>query len=115
MICRTLPVLALLCAGTLAPVAIALPRIAGTPPHFRIYDVDRRERNMRTLLGELANTSALSHQAAVEALGQLDAIRRQEDAAKVQNGGRLSVPIIRTVDAQLNTLSRRLGLREPAY
>jgi hypothetical protein len=99
---------------SLTSVGVAQPRIANTPPGFRIYDVDRREQNMRRLIGELAGTPALSHRRADAALGRLDDIERQERDLRSREHGRLTVPIIRTIDARLNALSRRLGLREPA-
>lgn len=112
---KMFPLLALLGAVVLAPAARALPPIADHPPTFRIYDVDKRERDMKGLIGQMAGTPSLSHRGADAALGRLDRIRRREDALKARNGGRLDVSIIRTVDAQLNALSRRLGLREPAH
>jgi hypothetical protein len=96
-------------------VALASPPIANPPPSFRIYDVDRRERDMRRLIGQLAGTPSLSHQAADSALGRLDDIKRQEGVARVRHGGRLGIATIRKVDAELNALSRRLSLREPRY
>ena len=93
-------------------VASALPPIANAPPSFRIYDVDRREREMRHLIAQLAGTPALSRRQAYSALGRLDRIKRQERDARARVGGRLDIATIRTVDAELNILSRRLGLRE---
>ena len=92
-----------------------MPPIANRPPPFRIYDVNARERRMRRLLAELAGTPALSHAAADKALGELDDIDRFERAQRRDADGRLTVPTIRVVDARLNALSRRLGLREAAY
>ena len=48
-----------MCLGA-KPASASLP-IANTPPVFRIYDVDRREREMRRLVGQFAGTPALSH------------------------------------------------------
>lgn len=93
--------------------AAAFPPIANRPPAFRIYDVDRRERDMRRLIGQLAGTPTLSHGQADAALGRLDAIKRQEHVSRARHGGRLDVDTIRTVDAELNALSRRLGVRTP--
>lgn len=109
----TLLIVALTCLGS--NVALASPPIANPPPPFRIYDVGRREREMRRLIGQLAGTPALSHQAADTALGRLDDIDRQETVARARNGGRLDIATIRDVDTQLNALSRRLHLREPRY
>jgi hypothetical protein len=111
--CLTLLVIGLIYGGP--TVAQALPPIASRPPPFRIYDVDRREREMRRLIGQLAGTSPLSRQAADAALGRLDAIARGEHASRARHGGRLVVAEVRKVDAELNALSRRLGLRETPY
>ncbi len=94
-------------------IALALPPIANVPPAFRIYDVDRRERDMRRLISRGAGEPALSRQAAVAALGRLDGIKHQEDVLRDRHGGRLTLSTIRKVDAELNALSRRLDLREP--
>ncbi len=101
----------LLSVGVGARGASALPAIANAPPAFRVYDVDRREREMRRLIGQLAGTSTLSHAQADAALGRLDDIARRERASRAHNGGRLGPNAIRTVDAELNALSRRLGVR----
>jgi hypothetical protein len=100
-------------AGFAPKIALALPPIANAPPPFRIYDVDRREREMRRLISDGAGAPALSRQAADAALGRLDEIKRQEDVLRDRHGGRLTLSTIRKVDAELNALSRRLDLREP--
>jgi hypothetical protein len=99
----------------LAPAAHAQPPIAAKPPAFRIYDVDRRERDMRHTLDHLAGTPALDRRDADAALAELDDIGRMERHRRAQAGGRLTVPIIRAVDTRLNALSHRIGLREPTY
>jgi len=109
----TLLLLALACCGPKG--AFALPPIANAPPPFRIYDVDRREREMRRLISHLAGTPALSDQAAASALGHLDDIKRQEAVSRERHGGHLSLREIRKVDAELNALSSRLSLREPPH
>ena len=112
-----LPLLLLGLATTGAPAhaAEARTRIANSPPSFRIYDVDRRERNMRRMIGQLGGTAALSHQAADTALGQLDDIKRRQARLEAQSGGRLTPAILKLIDARLNALPRQIGLREPAY
>ena len=68
---------------------------------------------MRGLIGQLAGTPALGHRQADADLGRLDAIRRRERASRARHGGRLDLDTIRTVDAELDALSRRLGVRTP--
>jgi hypothetical protein len=68
---------------------------------------------MRRLIGQLAGTSTLSHAQADAALGRLDNIATRERASRARNGGRLGLNTIRTVDAKLNALSGRLGVRTP--
>ncbi|MHB8283071.1 MAG: hypothetical protein ACYDD1_00155 [Caulobacteraceae bacterium] len=98
----------------LAHESLARPRIADKPPNFRIYDVDQREQQMRRLLAHLAGTPALSYQRADKLLGVLDNIQREEQRMRAQQGGRLTLPTVRVVDARLNALSRRLHLRGPS-
>lgn len=116
MAVRQLPVLALALVTTppVAATATAQVRvpIASRPPAFRIYDIDKRERRMHALIAELAGHRGMSRQQAANALGELDRIRRQEDDMRARHGGQLTVAAVRTVDAQLNALSHRLGLRE---
>lgn len=114
---RSLNLVLLACVAVVArpPAALSAPRIAASPPSFRIYDVDARERRMRRLLGQMEGSAALSRPQAIAALAELDRIQREEQELRARNGGRLTVPVIRVVDARLNALARRVGLREPAY
>ena len=108
---RTLVLVAMMSLG--AKAALALPPISNTPPPFRIYDVDRRQREMRHLISQLAGTPSLSQGQAEAALGRLNAIGRRERASRAHHGGRLDLATIRAVDAALNAMSRRLGVRAP--
>ena len=67
---------------------------------------------MRRLIGQLAGTPTLTHQQAHAALNRLHRIEAQERVGRDRAGGSLDIATIRTADAQLNALSRTLGLRD---
>lgn len=96
---------------SLAGSASAQPSIADRPPHFRFYDVDRREAYMARTIGHLSDTPALSRQNGDADLGELDDIRRDQAARKAAHGGHLSTADLSAINARLNRLADRVGIR----
>jgi hypothetical protein len=91
---------------------VGQPPIARRPPAFQTYDVDRRMRDLRRNLGQLAGTPALSQARADALLGRLNHARDDEAARRAAHGGRLTPRDLAAINHQLDAIARDAGLRK---
>jgi hypothetical protein len=91
---------------------VGQPPIARRPPAFQTYDIDRRMRDLRRNLGQLAGTRALSQARADALLGRLNQARDDEAARRDAHGGRLTPRDLAAINHALDAIARDAGLRK---